>query len=81
MVQSRLSSFYEAVFGTAIGFLLSFGAGFVIYPLFGFEISAAANFKIIALFTVISVVRAYVLRRWFNARLQRAAQRLAAISE
>jgi hypothetical protein len=30
------------------------------------------------IFTVISVARGYVIRRWFNARLQRTAQRMAA---
>lgn len=29
------------------------------------------------IFTVISVARGYIIRRWFNARLQRAAQRMA----
>jgi hypothetical protein len=31
------------------------------------------------IFTVISVVRSYVIRRWFNARLHAAAQRLAGV--
>jgi hypothetical protein len=30
-----------------------------------------------AWFTAISIARGYVLRRWFNARLHRAAQRIA----
>ena len=29
------------------------------------------------IYTAISIARQYVLRRWFNARLQRAAARLA----
>lgn len=81
MVQSRLSSFYEAMLNTIIGFVLSFTAGFIIYPLCGVEITAGANFAVVLIYTLISIVRSYAVRRWFNARLQRAAQRLAAISE
>ena len=35
-------------------------------------------FGIGLIFTVIALARMYVLRRWFNARLQAAAERLAA---
>ena len=33
--------------------------------------------ELVTYFTIISVIRSYVLRRWFHARLKAAAQRLA----
>lgn len=80
MNQSRLSSLYEAVFNTALGFVISVAAGFIIYPLCGVEITVASNIAVSAIYTVISIVRSYAARRWFNARLHRAAQRLAEIT-
>lgn len=77
MNQSRLGSLIEAVFNTAIGLAINLVAQRVVFPLFGFDPSFATNLSIAAIFTVISIVRSYVVRRWFNARLQRAAQRLA----
>jgi hypothetical protein len=32
-----------------------------------------------AWFTIISLVRSYAIRRWFNARLHRAAQKIAGL--
>lgn len=76
-MQSKAESLIEAVIGTLIGFVISFCAGLVIYPMFGFNVSAGQNFGIILLFTVLSVVRSYLVRRYFNQRLKRLAQSLA----
>lgn len=77
MNQSRLSSLYEAVMNIAIGFAINYGANLLIFPLFGFHISYSANLAMGACYTAISLVRSYTIRRWFNARLHRAAMRLA----
>ena len=78
MNQTRLGSFIEAWINVAIGFAINFVANLVILPLIGFHISVGQNLFIGVLYTVISVLRSYVIRRWFNARLHQAAQRLAA---
>ncbi len=77
MNQSRLSSLIEALFNVAIGFGINFTANMLLFPLFGWHISASQNLALGVIYTVISVVRSYCVRRWFNAMLQRAAQRLA----
>ena len=41
-------------------------ANLLIFPLFGFHISLGANFVMGLIYTAISLVRSYVLRRWFN---------------
>lgn len=78
MNQTRLGSFIEAWINVVIGFAINFVANLLILPLIGFHISVSQNLFIGVLYTVISVARSYVIRRWFNARLHRAAQRLAA---
>ncbi len=78
MNQTRLGSFIEAWINVAIGFAINFCANLLILPLIGFHISIGQNLFIGVLYTVISVARSYVIRRWFNARLHQAAQRLAA---
>jgi hypothetical protein len=61
----------------AIGFAINFVANLVILPLFGFNITLADNFYIGLLYTIVSVARSYVVRRWFDARIHAAAQKLA----
>jgi hypothetical protein len=53
-------------------------ANALVFPLFDFHPSASQNISISLIYTAISIVRQYVLRRWFNARLHLAAHRLAA---
>lgn len=77
MSQSRLSSFIEACFNVAIGFAINFVANHFILPLIGFNISVSQNLFIGVLYTIISVIRSYTIRRWFNARLRNAAELLA----
>jgi hypothetical protein len=75
--QTRVSSFIEACINVLIGFAINFVANILILPLIGFHISVAQNLFIGVLYTVISVVRSYTIRRWFNARIHAAAQRMA----
>ena len=77
MTQTRLGSFIEACINVLIGFWINFFANLVILPLIGFHISVGQNLFIGVLYTIVSVARSYVIRRWFNARLHAAAQRLA----
>ena len=78
MSQSRLSSFYEACMNIAIGFTINFFANLVLIPYFlGVEVPLAANWWMGCAYTAISLVRSYVIRRWFNARLHTAARHLA----
>lgn len=77
MNQSKLGSLIEACINVLIGFAINFCANMLILPLIGFHITAGQNLFIGVLYTIISVARSYVIRRWFNARLQHAAHALA----
>ena len=76
MEQTKLGSFYEACINVAIGFWINFIANLVILPLFGFNITLVDNFYIGLLYTIVSVARSYVVRRWFNRKIHETAMRL-----
>lgn len=67
MSQTKIGSFAEAWLNIAIGFGINFTANLLILPRFGFHtLTLEKNFAIGILYTVISLVRSYCLRRWFN---------------
>lgn len=72
--QTKVHSFIEAWANIAIGFSINFVANMLILPAFGFNVSAGQAFGIGVIFTVISLVRSYVLRRWFNGLTLRSAR-------
>lgn len=66
MAQTRTGSLAEAGANIAVGFSINWCANMVVLPLFGFHVTGGEAFGIGVVFTVISLVRSYVLRRWFN---------------
>jgi hypothetical protein len=66
MNQTRLGSFIESWANVVIGFAINWCANMAILPIFGFRVTGAQAFGIGVIFTVISVVRSYALRRAFN---------------
>lgn len=67
MSQTKLGSIAESWANIAVGFTINYFANMVILPLFGFTtLTAGKNFLLGGLYTVISLVRSYVLRRYFN---------------
>lgn len=77
MSQTKLSSFIEALMNVAIGFSINYIANLLIFPLFNMHISLADNFWLGMIYTVISIVRSYVIRRWFNSKIHNAAMKLS----
>ena len=77
MKQTKLGSLVESLVNIAIGFTVAFFSQILIFPLFGLEASIGDNLGIGACFTVISLIRSYIIRRWFNTRIHRAAQFVA----
>lgn len=67
MSQTKLGSFVEAWANIFVGFAINFTANMVILPRFGFtNLTAEKAFGIGLVFTAISLVRSYILRRYFN---------------
>jgi uncharacterized membrane protein YagU involved in acid resistance len=65
-MQTKLQSLIEAWANVAVGFGINFAANLVILPLFGYTPSLRDNFVIGLLYTAVSLVRSYAIRRWFN---------------
>lgn len=75
--QSRRSAIIEAWVNISIGFAINFAANLLIFPLFDAHISLATNWWIGWIYTAISIIRQYAIRRWFNDRIHRLAKELA----
>lgn len=69
MKQSRFMSFVEANANIVIGLVISYVSNMVVLPLIlGHTIPHSQLGTITAIYTVISMVRSYCLRRWFAKR-------------
>jgi hypothetical protein len=65
-MQSKAQSMIEACANVLVGYLVALASQLLVFPLFGIHVPSSSNLAIGAWFTVISLVRSYVLRRWFN---------------
>src|SRR5690606_14547092 len=63
MHQTRLVSLVEAAINTVIGFAVSFAVWPFAAWITGIEYSSAQHWAVIAIFTIASVARGYVIRR------------------
>ena len=72
-MQRRTQSLIEAWANVAVGYLVALLSQLLVFPMFGIHIPFSSNLAIGAWFTVISLIRSYVLRRWFNGLKSRTA--------
>jgi hypothetical protein len=72
-MQSRWMSLLEAVTNIAVGFGVAVLTQVLVFPLFGLSVSLGENLGIGAVFTVVSLIRSFALRRAFNALVARSA--------
>ena len=66
MTQSRRMSLLEAVTNVAVGYALAVASQIVVFPWFGLHPSLAENLALGGIFTAISLIRGYALRRLFE---------------
>jgi hypothetical protein len=64
--QTKKGSVLETITNTAVGFAINYTANLLIFPLYGMHISPGNNFLLGLIYTIISVVRSYGMRRLFN---------------
>lgn len=65
--QSPRMSMVEAITNVAVGFGLAVAINAIVLPWFGLAPTMADNFAIAGVFTGVSLVRAFALRRLFEA--------------
>lgn len=66
MTQSRRGSLVESVSNVFIGYGINFALNLALFPLFGWHISLHQNFVLGTIYTVVSLARSYVIRRFFS---------------
>jgi hypothetical protein len=64
--QTRADSLLEAATNVVLGFVLALVVQALIYPLFGIRTSLASDGTIAVVFTAVSLVRSYMVRRAFE---------------
>ena len=67
-MQTKRQSLIETLTNVGIGWFISFIANMLVLPLFGYNINLTDGVLISIIFTIISIVRGYVVRRWFNSK-------------
>jgi hypothetical protein len=65
--QSRSMSFAEATTNVAVGLAFAFVVQIAIFPIFGISVAPIDNLFIAVIFTIVSLVRSFTLRRLFEA--------------
>lgn len=65
-MQKKSHSLIESLINVLVGYGIALAAQLIIFPHFGIYISLSDNLMIGALFTIVSIVRSYALRRLFN---------------
>ncbi len=68
MKQTRRGSLAESVVNIIIGYFVALASQLAIFPLFGIHVAFRDNIMIGLYFTVISIIRSYMLRRYFTTR-------------
>ena len=70
--QSKIESLIESIINTSLGFLVALITQILIYPIFGIEVSFGDQTLLALIFTSVSLVRGYVVRRYFNTYFKHA---------
>lgn len=66
MRQSRRQSLAEALSNVVVGYGIAVATQVAIFPFFGIHIALSDDLAIGAVFTVVSLLRSYALRRLFE---------------
>ncbi len=66
MIQTRAMSAVESVANVVIGYGVALTTQIIVFGSLGLSVSLGQNLWIGAVFTVVSLVRSYVVRRLFN---------------
>ena len=64
--QSRRQSVIEAIVQTVVAMVLSLVVQVYLFPWYGIYISLADDIAIIIIFTIVSFIRSFYIRRLFN---------------
>ncbi len=82
MKQSRLMSMVESLANVLVGYVVAVVTQMAVFPLFGLAVTVTEHLLIGLIFTAVSIVRSYALRRGFEAlRVRQSARASSTISQ
>ena len=67
-MQSKKDSLIESLTSTTIGVIIGIVLNLTILPAFGYPVSLSDSLWISVIFTIVSIIRSYIIRRWFNSK-------------
>ena len=67
-MQSKKDSLIESLTSTTIGWLIGVILNLTVLPLFDYNITVVDSLWVSLIFTAVSVIRGYIIRRWFNSK-------------
>ena len=67
MKQSRLMSMVEAITNVVVGYGVAVVTQILIFPVFGLQTTLGQNLAMGGIFTIVSLIRSFLLRRLFEA--------------
>lgn len=68
LMQSKKESFIETLTSVFVGWLIGVILNMLVLPLFNYNITVIDSLWVSLIFTVVSVIRGYVIRRFFNSK-------------
>lgn len=64
--QKKTHSFIEVCINTGIGYFVALATQIIIFPWFDIDVTYGQQFLIGMIFTIVSIIRGYFVRRLFN---------------
>ena len=65
MKDTKMKSLVESIFNIVVGYSVAFTTNIIILPLFGFNTSISTFTWIGVIYTAVSLIRSYLIRRMF----------------
>ena len=69
-MQTKIQSLLESTVNILIGYFTALASQLLIFPLFNINITIQDNLLIGLYFTLISLIRSYLVRRYFNKKIK-----------
>ena len=67
-MQTKKQSLIESLTSTTIGIIIGIVLNLTILPIFGYPVSLSDSLWISVIFTIVSIIRSYIIRSWFNSK-------------
>ncbi|CAM1360918.1 conserved hypothetical protein [Tenacibaculum litoreum] len=68
MSQTKKQSLIESIINVSIGFFITILSLNIIFPILGIESNSKKNIVLTFYFTLLSIIRNYIIRRFFNKK-------------